>query len=226
MSLPYMFLAKAVELLKLPKFEADFAQCMRVVEANRSAVPTPVIRALVIAEDHRNHLHSGIDPIGIARAAFVRIAAGSVQGASTIEQQFVRCVTGRYERTLNRKVREQLLALRLCSRASKDAIASAYLAIAFYGEGCEGLEGIRSHFGGRLRSATFEHAMHLVAQLKYPRPRNPTRSWNSKIARRVDHLLERSARAANKGMQLTAKSVTPFAFAKRAPLSSAADPRR
>ena len=115
----------------------------------------------------------------------VGIRQGQVQGASTIEQQFVRVVTARFERTTTRKVREQMLAILLSSCRSKMAISSAYLAVAFYGSQSEGLKGIRRDFGCNLDNVDSEKVLSFVAQLKYPRPLEPSVAWRDRIDRRV-----------------------------------------
>ena len=77
----------------------------------REYVPSLILKRLLISgEDHRYFLHPGFDVIAICRAIWRRLAWGVREGASTIEQQTVRVLKGRYERTLRRKVHEILLA--------------------------------------------------------------------------------------------------------------------
>ena len=182
---------------------ADLQRCLDVVDRFRESVPYPFVGVLIEAEDHRSAYHLGIDPIGMLRAVWVRLVAGHVQGASTIEQQFVRVVTGRYERTAVRKVREQLLAIALARHRPKSSIASAYLAIAFYGSGCIGLDGLKGHFGHRLHSVGDNQALRFVSQLKYPRPLRPSAHWHAKINTRCEAILARREWAANKSLQRT-----------------------
>ncbi|KXZ74483.1 Penicillin-binding protein 1A [Acinetobacter venetianus] len=63
------------------------------------------------------------------------------QGASTVAQQFVRVITERYERTLFRKLREQLLAVLITYEFNNKLIGTGYLNIAFLGSGMYGLTG-------------------------------------------------------------------------------------
>lgn len=63
-------------------------------------VPHSFVTALIAGEDHRFIAHRGIDPIAMGGAFYRLIAHRKIGGASTIEQQFVRVVTGLRERTL------------------------------------------------------------------------------------------------------------------------------
>ncbi|MCK2184102.1 biosynthetic peptidoglycan transglycosylase [Halomonas getboli] len=158
---------------------------MAVLESSER-IPSSFIKALVIAEDHRSEFHPGVDPIAIIRMLLARVKKNQPRGgASTIEQQYVRVVTSRYEQTVSRKFREQMLAIMISRRASKASIASAYLAIAFYGTGFVGISGLRDCFGEDLESATFYQALQMVVYLKYPRPRNPNEKWDNKISTRL-----------------------------------------
>ena len=167
LAMPHILVARVVHLLKLEAFEADLSRCIEAVDKYSCSVPAAFIDALVVAEDHRSSLHPGIDPIGIFRALRVRLLQGQIQGASTIEQQFVRVVTARFERTTTRKLREQMLAVLLSSCRSKIAISSAYLALAFYGSHSEGLQGIRREFGCGLHNLDSEKVLHF-GRLSHP----------------------------------------------------------
>lgn len=137
-----------------------------------------------MAEDHRNELHFGVDPIAILRSVKVRLLQGERQGASTIEQQLVRTITGRYEKTPRRKIREQVLAVMLNSRFSKSDMAGCYLKVAYYGVSLSGAKGVKS-----LRAKIHEHAeVHIVAHLKYPRTLNPEGAMARKHLARVKYI--------------------------------------
>ena len=185
------------------KLQADLERCLELTSRLGNSVPAAFVDAVILAEDHRNGLHPGVDVFAMARAVWVRLRFGQVQGASTIEQQFVRVVTNRNERTVRRKVREQALALMLVRRTSKRQIASAYLAVAFYGSGSVGIQGLRQRFGQNLEKVSFPQALGMVAQLKYPRPRRSSKEWNSKLAARIDALHRLGAGIANKSLQRT-----------------------
>ncbi|MDE0148757.1 MAG: transglycosylase domain-containing protein [Rhodospirillaceae bacterium] len=184
----HLVVAWIVYKLQPEGVEGDLRSCIRVVDQFGATVPAKFIEALVNAEDHRSALHFGVDPIAILRAFMVRIKNGEIQGASTIEQQFVRVVTKRYERTIGRKVREQFLAAMLSLRRPKRSIASAYLSIAYYGTSIEGIGGLRKHFGQNLWDVDYLDALEFIAQLKYPRPAKDLWIWRYKIDRRVAYI--------------------------------------
>jgi len=177
-----------LEVFASNKFRRDIDRCVELTNNFGESVPQVFVDAVRLAEDHRNELHPGIDIIAMMRALWVRIKFGQIQGASTIEQQFVRVVTNRREITIYRKVREQLLALMLVRRAHKRRIASAYLSIAFYGSGSVGLDGLKNRFGVQLSKVPFPNALQMVAQLKNPSPRKPGDAWRSKMADRIEAL--------------------------------------
>lgn len=194
-------ISRWMEGLSIGTFRSDLERCLVFVDQHKKSVPPVFIDALVVAEDHRSMYHWGVDPIGILRALWIQVISGHIQGASTIEQQFVRVVTGRYERTILRKAREQLLAIALVRHRAKESIASAYLAVAFYGSGCIGLEGLNAEFGPYLEYVGEHKALMFVCQLKYPRPLNPNGLWINKINTRTEALLNRRVRVTNKSLQ-------------------------
>ena len=191
LSFPFLFFSIFLEIFMTKNFREDLDNCLAKIN-NSEKIPNTLIKALVIAEDHRSNFHPGIDPVAIGRTLLFRIKnKNRGGGASTIEQQFSRVITGRYERTFIRKFREQMLAIMISRRMSKSSIASAYLTVAYYGTGFVGISGLREHFDGDLENISFQQALHVVVFLKYPRPRNPNKAWNRKVARRTDIILRR-----------------------------------
>jgi penicillin-binding protein 1A len=185
-----MGLSILVDMLRIKSIQEDIEECIRITDLYANMVPQVFVDALIVSEDHRNNLHSGVDVIAMLRALYVLFRFGRVQGASTIEQQYVRVVSKRFERTARRKFREQMLALKLVRRRSKKEIATAYLAIAYYGTDNVGLKGILAEFEGDLSNVTLGQAIRFMAQLKYPRPRTPSNDWCRKIEMRVAQLLK------------------------------------
>lgn len=93
-----------------------------------ASLPPHVPSAFLAAEDVRFRHHPGIDPIGIARAAFTNLRAhGIAAGGSTIDQQIIKARFLSQERTWRRKIPELVLALLLDARMSKDEILEIYL---------------------------------------------------------------------------------------------------
>ncbi|MBF0421821.1 MAG: PBP1A family penicillin-binding protein [Magnetococcales bacterium] len=103
-------------------------------------VPPMLVKAFLAVEDSRFYEHFGIDPVGIARAAFANLAAGRVtQGASTITQQVARTFLLSSIRTFDRKVKEMILALRIEKKFTKDEILELYVNQIYLGAGAYGV---------------------------------------------------------------------------------------
>jgi penicillin-binding protein 1A len=113
-------------------------------------IPTIVKEAVIAIEDKRFAGNSGIDIRGIARAFLQDVLhKGNVQGASTIEQQFVKnALQAQTHRTLFEKLREAALAYQLAHRWSKEKIITEYLNTIYFGNGAYGIESAaRTYFG-------------------------------------------------------------------------------
>ena len=113
-------------------------------------IPRIVKDAVISIEDKRFETNSGVDIRAIGRA-FVQdvLHSGSVQGASTIEQQFVKnALQAQSHRTLFEKLREAALAYQLAHKWSKEKIITQYLNTIYFGNGAYGIEAAaRTYFG-------------------------------------------------------------------------------
>lgn len=224
LSFPFFALSCLVEMFDLWNLGPDINLCLEKIDSSADAIPSMFISALVAAEDHRNALHLGVDPISMLRAAFVKVTRRQIEGASTIEQQFVRTASGLYECSIKRKVREQLLAIAVLRRRSKSQIASAYLSIAFFGTGCIGIDGLRSNCGHDLNMTRPALLLAMIAQLKYPAPLNASEGWRHKIQRRVIYIDGRIAELENRG-KTTGFPILRLAAAPDIPINGvASDP--
>lgn len=190
LSLPFTLTSRILLFLGLFGLRDDLRKCLAVVDASPE-IPHQFFVALVAAEDHRNSIHPGVDPISIIRVLFVFLRTGKIQGASTIEQQLVRTVLQRYERTFNRKFREQLIAVAFLRKRTKEQIGSAYLCNAYYGFNLEGLSALKNICKPTLESASQEKIASLISRLKYPEPLNQLPEWNKKIEARVIYISRR-----------------------------------
>jgi len=104
-------------------------------------IPKQLVQAFLAAEDRRFYEHGGIDYRGIARALGANLRAGEVaQGGSTITQQVAKSFLSS-ERTVQRKIREAILARRLESHLGKNEILTLYLNQIFLGAGAYGVGG-------------------------------------------------------------------------------------
>jgi len=133
-----------------------------------------LLDALILAEDRRYLLHSGVDLIGILRALLVYTINGKLQGASTIEQQFVRTVTLDNRITLSRKIREQKLAIMIAEFTSKKTIANSYLDIAYFGWKMNGIKSSCTRLGYDINLLNIDQVSHLIAMLRYPMLKIPS----------------------------------------------------
>src|SRR5690606_23485882 len=101
-------------------------------EQNRTLVsldeiPDKVIQATLAAADVNFYHHGGIDLYGAAFAAYQTLVNGHIQGGSTITQQLVKNTLLTNERSLDRKIKEFILSMRLEQRYTKDQILQMYL---------------------------------------------------------------------------------------------------
>src|ERR1700710_1224093 len=107
------------------------------------AVPKMVISAFLAAEDKNFYEHNGLDYTGIARAGLVYLqnygSSRRPQGASTITQQVAKNFLLTNELSLERKVKEALLALKIERTYSKDKILELYLNEIYLGFGAYGI---------------------------------------------------------------------------------------
>jgi len=105
--------------------------------------------AIVAIEDKRFYEHRGVDLRGMARAVWADITShGTVQGGSTITQQFVKNAYLTSQKTIGRKLIEAALAWQLEQKWSKDKILSAYLNTVYFGNQAYGVEqASRIYFG-------------------------------------------------------------------------------
>ena len=162
-----MFIAVASDLPSLTRFSQlenaqssvlldDLGHPLGVVSQQNRIIVTPsqippIVKEAVIAiEDKRFMTNSGVDIRAIARAFIQDIQhKGTVQGASTIEQQFIKnALQAQSHRTIFEKLRETALAYQLSHKWSKEKIITAYLNTIYFGNGAYGIESAaRTYFG-------------------------------------------------------------------------------
>jgi penicillin-binding protein 1A len=164
------------------------------LEKVQPKIPLGVIRTLIIAEDHRYYKHCGVDIIAVIRAIFTTIFQKKMSGGSTIEQQLVRTVTCRYEKSLQRKVREILLASLVHKVIPKSDIPGVYLSVAYFGWQMNGIEQACKRLRIQLGFATPQQSASIIARLKYPEPNNPSPKRTRQIRMRKNHILKRAER--------------------------------
>ncbi len=114
---------------------------------NVGELPDLVYQAFLAIEDRRFYNHSGIDPIGLARATWRNLRAGDVQeGGSTITQQLAKITYLSNDRTFGRKLREFFIALWIEGFFTKDEILGSYLSRLYFGDNVYGLRAAARHY--------------------------------------------------------------------------------
>jgi penicillin-binding protein 1A len=133
-------------------------------------IPPIVVDAFVAAEDKSFWTHEGIDYMGMARAFFANLRAGTTkQGASTITQQVVKNFLLTPERTFKRKIQEIILARRLEQSLTKEEIMTLYLNEIYFGGGRYGVqEAARFYFGKDISKLDAGEAAVLASLPKEP----------------------------------------------------------
>ena len=178
----------------------DLIGVLPAVENRTAVVPTAISpwmpKATVAIEDRRFYHHGGVDPVGILRALLADVSAGHiVQGGSTITQELVRNLYLSREKTLQRKVVEACLALKLARTWSKDRILTAYLNDVYYGNHAYGIEAAaETYFSLPASRLTLAQAALLAGLPQAPSYYDPLHNSAAALARRdaVLHALRRS----------------------------------
>jgi penicillin-binding protein 1A len=166
-------------------------------EKNRQPVPYKQIsawmpRSTVAIEDRRFYGHDGLDVEGIARALMKNVSAGEVvEGGSTITQQLVRNLYPvSRERTVERKLKEACLALKLDRAWSKQRILTSYMNQVYYGNLAYGIEAAaQTYFSKKARELTLPEAALLAGLPQAPSFYDPFNRPETAKARR-DQVLQ------------------------------------
>jgi len=176
------------------KLLAEYARQRRVfVPAN--AMPKRLILAFVAAEDQRFFRHWGVDPIGVGRALltnFQNIGQGRrPEGASSITQQVAKNFLVGGEATIQRKIREAILAFRIEHAFSKERILELYLNEIYLGGGNYGVAAAAlNYFDKSLDELSLSEIAYLAALPKAPNRYSIQRNAAEAHIRR-DYVLQR-----------------------------------
>jgi penicillin-binding protein 1A len=149
-----------------------------------------VPRATVAIEDRRFYSHGGIDPQGIIRALWQDIRHGKVvQGGSTITQQLVRNLYISWERTIQRKLKEACLSIKLSDRWSKAKILNAYENQVYYGNHAYGIEAAaQTYFSKPAAQLALAESALLAGLPQAPSDFDPFHAPDKALARRDEVL--------------------------------------
>jgi membrane peptidoglycan carboxypeptidase len=139
-------------------------------------IPDHVKQAVIAAEDRSFYEHNGVSLRGITRAAWANLTGGVVsQGGSTIDQQYIKnAVLKDSSRTISRKFKEAVLAIKLERRYSKEEILGFYLNTIYLGRGAYGIEAAaRAYFNKHATALTLSEAAYLASIIPAPESHQP-----------------------------------------------------
>ncbi len=151
------------------------------VSVKASQVSEHFIKALLAREDNRFYDHHGVDPIGVLRAIVTNVKSrGKAQGASTITMQLARNTYGMREMSLQRKIMEAALAVRLEREYSKEEILTYYMNRVYFGSGLYGIErAAQGYFMKPASDLTLAEGAMLAGVIRGPSLLNPFRSMEN-----------------------------------------------
>lgn len=148
-------------------------------------IPQAVKDATLVLEDRDFYKHSGIDFKAIIRAMWLNLTSDSLQGGSTLTQQFVKKSILSDERIYTRKIKEAILSLELERRYTKDEIFGFYLNQIPYGANAYGIEAAaETYFAKKAKDLTLAESALLTSLIKAP-------SYYSPYGNHKDELLAR-----------------------------------
>ncbi len=156
---------------------ADFSQEKRVF-VPYSSIPKNIINAFLSAEDKNFFSHPGVDAKGVLRAVINNISniisSERLEGASTITQQVAKNFLLTNEVSINRKIKEAILAFRIERALSKERILELYLNQIYLGSGAYGIAAASlEYFDKSIRDINYSEAALLAALPKAPSRYNP-----------------------------------------------------
>jgi membrane peptidoglycan carboxypeptidase len=185
----------------------------RVGSENRQIVPLAKIplnvrNAVLAAEDRSFYSNRAFSITGIARAVLNNLKGGSLQGGSTITQQYAKTAFLTPERTIQRKIKELVIAIKLENQLSKDQIFESYLNTIYFGRGSYGVQtASQQYFNRNVDQLTNAQAIVISCILRSPGFYDPSYSKDNeeRLKARFDYVLN--------GM-IEAKTLTPEEAAK------------
>ena len=146
----------------------------RIGAQNRTIIPLAKIpldlrHAVLAAEDKNFYSQGAFNPIAILRGAINTALGRGLQGGSTITQQYAKTAFLTADRTIQRKIRELIIAIKLENRLSKDEIFEEYLNTIYFGRGAYGVEtGAQVYFGKGVDQLSVAQAAVLASILRSP----------------------------------------------------------
>jgi membrane peptidoglycan carboxypeptidase len=158
-----------------------------------ASISAETIRILLSREDSRFYAHYGVDPVGVTSSVLRYLTGQTARlgGGSTITQQLAKNLLLNKERTVLRKLRETLLALKLETYFSKQEILERYLNTTYFGSGAFGLDrAAHKYFGKGPQQLNPLEAASLAVSIPSPSARNPQVDAESVLRLAREHLLK------------------------------------
>ncbi len=154
-------------------------------------IPQVVKDATIVSEDKDFYRHRGLDFKAIVRAIWLNLTSDSLQGGSTITQQFVKKSILTDERTWPRKIKEAILALELERRYSKDEILNFYLNQIPYGINAYGIEAAaETYFSKKASDLTLAESALLASLIRAPSYYSPYGERTAELIKRQHAVLD------------------------------------
>ena len=193
---------------------ADFSKEKRIF-VPYSSIPKNVINSFLSAEDKNFFSHPGVDAKGVLRAVINNaknvMTSKRLEGASTITQQVAKNFLLTNEVSLNRKIKEAILAFRIERALSKERILELYLNQIYLGSGAYGVAAASlEYFDKSIKELNYAEASLLAALPKAPSKYNPYRNIELAKFRRdlvLKNLLETNFISENEYKNLTKENI-------------------
>ncbi|TWE10313.1 transglycosylase domain-containing protein [Rudaeicoccus suwonensis] len=134
-----------------------------------SQVPKTVQYEFLAAEDRNFYKNSGVSITGTLRATFVTLSGGGEQGGSTITQQYVKNYFLTQDRSVSRKLKEIMIALKIDRKYSKTEILQDYLNNIYFGRGAYGIQAAsQAYFGVNVEQLNDSQGAFLASVINAP----------------------------------------------------------
>jgi len=144
------------------------------VEVPLFRVPLSFQRAILAAEDSDFYSHVGINPLSIGQALFKNATSDTLQGGSTITQQYAKIAYLKPEQKISRKIKELFVALKVEGAFTKSEILEKYINAVYFGRNAYGVEmAARKYFGVKASALTPSQSIVLAALVRSPANYDP-----------------------------------------------------
>jgi 1A family penicillin-binding protein len=179
-------MAQATTLLDVNGRHAFTIYKEQRIDVPLSRISPALVQAILAIEDQRFYDHGGIDVVRVAGAAWNNVLERrAAQGGSTLTQQLARQSFLTPDKTIQRKLREIVVAARLEDEFTKDEILELYLNKVYFGDGLYGVEAASlGYFGKHASELELTEAALLAGLVKSPSTYAPTVSLDRAVARR------------------------------------------